>query len=270
MVKSYETQIQALREDLKEAYMTIEAEQVRRQQLEEDLRRMFLKNMTAMNFEALTLFQNSHNMVESVHTKPIRSTVPSATPPRPVRRDLVTPSSQPKAGHHHHHHRGPLSHELTEEEAQYQAQLDAMMHAAPLPSPALSAPPAHAPHYPALRSMGSVNSMNGEPRSPAGYAHQLSEAYHGAVSSTVHLARNVSPPGAGNARSHSPHTSPTATNTTTTVSPSQGHITPLSGSFSRRSPPGTATPAATSSTPGPRGNGSTTTPASSAQKRPFR
>lgn len=34
-------------------------ELMRRKQLEEDMRRMILKNMTAMNFEALQLFQNT-------------------------------------------------------------------------------------------------------------------------------------------------------------------------------------------------------------------
>ena len=65
MITSYESQLQSMRVDLKEAYMSIEEEQLRRQQLEENLRRLFLKNMTTMNFEALSLFQNSHNMVET-------------------------------------------------------------------------------------------------------------------------------------------------------------------------------------------------------------
>lgn len=228
MVTSYESQLEAMRADLKEAYVTIEAEQLRRQQLEEDLRRLFLKNMTAMNFEALSLFQNSHNMVESVHTKPIRSSVPAATPPRPVRRDLapspaVTRSGREKVPHHNGNHAATHSpprsatNGLTEEEALMQEHLDAQMRQAALRSPAVFAPPAHArsPYAeqqyaeqpfaqtngtsvlresyeprPPLRSAGSSNSMD-EFLTSGGYTSQLSDAYRGAVSSTSRLAHNV-------------------------------------------------------------------------------
>jgi hypothetical protein len=227
MVTSYESQLEAMRADLKEAYVTIEAEQLRRQQLEEDLRRLFLKNMTAMNFEALSLFQNSHNMVESVHTKPIRSSVPAATPPRPVRRDLapspaVTRSGREKAPHHSAGNGAAASpprsaaNGLTEEEALMQQHLDAQMRQAALRSPAVFAPPAqarspyaaeqyaeqsfapmngsvlresHEPRPP-LRSAGSSNSMD-EFLTSGGYTSQLSDAYRGAVSSTSRLAHNV-------------------------------------------------------------------------------
>lgn len=39
-----------------EAHAVSRHEQMRRHQLEEDLRRMFLKNLTAMNMEAMSLF----------------------------------------------------------------------------------------------------------------------------------------------------------------------------------------------------------------------
>ncbi len=50
-----------MREDLREAYLTAESESTKRQQLESDLRRMFLKNMTHMNMEALSLFHDNYN-----------------------------------------------------------------------------------------------------------------------------------------------------------------------------------------------------------------
>jgi hypothetical protein len=244
MVKSYESQLQALREDLKEAYITIEAEQLRRQQLEEDLRRLFLKNMTAMNFEALSLFQNSHNMVESVHTKPIRSPVPAATPPQPVRRDLITPpvsSSAVKrngnsANQHHQQHYGHSSamksslHGLSGDEIAFQAQLDSIMHAgaqSDLQAPHLTAPPAparapqhpHRDHDAHLRdsyeprsplygapSPGSTTD-NGYTCSPPRYTDQLTEAYRSATSVTSRLAHNATPGSAGAGRYRSPSTS---------------------------------------------------------------
>ena len=89
MISSYESQLHAMKVDLREAYLSIEAEQLRRQQLEEDLRRLFLKNMTAMNFEALSLFQNSHTMVDAVPVpSAVAPVVEIGSPPKPVRRDL--------------------------------------------------------------------------------------------------------------------------------------------------------------------------------------
>ena len=44
------------RQEVIEAHAVARHEQIRRHQLEEDLRRMFLKNMIAMNMEALSLF----------------------------------------------------------------------------------------------------------------------------------------------------------------------------------------------------------------------
>jgi hypothetical protein len=58
LVGNYETDMAKLRGELAEAYDAVSKEQYRRQQLEEDLRRMFLKNMTVMNMEALSLFQH--------------------------------------------------------------------------------------------------------------------------------------------------------------------------------------------------------------------
>ena len=57
LVHDYETEIARLKLELAEACDAVAQEQLRRQQLEEDLRRMFLKNMTVMNMEALSLFQ---------------------------------------------------------------------------------------------------------------------------------------------------------------------------------------------------------------------
>lgn len=61
MIEKYETEIKTLRENLAEAYSAANTERNRRQQLEEDLRRLFLKNITAMNFEALSLFQSAQD-----------------------------------------------------------------------------------------------------------------------------------------------------------------------------------------------------------------
>ncbi len=63
LVHDYETEIAKLKLELGEAYDTVNQEQLRRQQLEEDLRRMFLKNMTVMNMEALSLFQVMRGVV---------------------------------------------------------------------------------------------------------------------------------------------------------------------------------------------------------------
>lgn len=57
LVSRYEKQILTLTSDLQESQASLAQEKARRQQLEEDLRRMFLKNMTVMNMEALSLFQ---------------------------------------------------------------------------------------------------------------------------------------------------------------------------------------------------------------------
>lgn len=58
MVERYEGEIARLQAECREAQAALRQEAYRRQQLEEDLRRMFLKNMTVMNMEALSLFQS--------------------------------------------------------------------------------------------------------------------------------------------------------------------------------------------------------------------
>lgn len=58
MVERYEAEICRLQTECDEAQAALRQESYRRQQLEEDLRRMFLKNMTVMNMEALSLFQS--------------------------------------------------------------------------------------------------------------------------------------------------------------------------------------------------------------------
>ena len=58
-MEAYEGDLNRLRHEAAEAHTASRHEQLRRRQLEEDLRRMLLKNMTAMNFEALSLFQHT-------------------------------------------------------------------------------------------------------------------------------------------------------------------------------------------------------------------
>lgn len=59
IVEAYESDLNRFRTEASEAHVACRHEQLRRKQLEEDLRRMLLKNMTAMNFEALSLFQHT-------------------------------------------------------------------------------------------------------------------------------------------------------------------------------------------------------------------
>jgi hypothetical protein len=59
LVKKYEIRLGKLQSELDEAHAVTRKEQMRRQQLEEDLRRTFLKNMTTLNMEALSIFQTS-------------------------------------------------------------------------------------------------------------------------------------------------------------------------------------------------------------------
>lgn len=108
--------MQRLVDDLRDAYLSVEQEQLRRQQLEESLRGLFLKNMTAMNIEALSLFQHSHSGMSDVHVDvdhqysqqhtPIRSstthnrgtvdaTVAVGNPPVAVRRQIIGSSTTP-------------------------------------------------------------------------------------------------------------------------------------------------------------------------------
>ena len=59
LIETYETSLARSKKELKEAHRVAAQEQIRRQQLEEDLRRTFLKNMTNMNMEALALFHKA-------------------------------------------------------------------------------------------------------------------------------------------------------------------------------------------------------------------
>ena len=203
MVTSYETELENMRADLKEAYLTIEAEQLRRRQLEEDLRGMFLKNMTAMNFEALSLFQNAHNMVDAGHGSPgvFSSTargiagsavgVGVASPPRPVRRDLMTPSVT--AG-----------------------------------SPGRSTGSGGGSRSPMrMQRMGSSDSFLAGSGYPASYVSQLSSSYHSTLATTPHLAHH-SPPSA------------TPLSTATAGSVTQRHFTPSSVTRHSRIVPGSS------------------------------
>jgi len=61
IIKKYEGELAKVNQELKEAYNIIRIEQSRRQQLEEDLRRTFLKNMSNLNMEALNIFQSSYS-----------------------------------------------------------------------------------------------------------------------------------------------------------------------------------------------------------------
>lgn len=119
MVTSYEQQLQRLMDDLRDAYLSVEQEQLRRQQLEESLRGLFLKNMTAMNIEALSLFQHSHSGISDVdvdhqysqqhtptrssithnaatmHRGAVDATAAVGNPPVAVRRQIIGSSTTP-------------------------------------------------------------------------------------------------------------------------------------------------------------------------------
>ena len=59
IITRYETELEKLRSQLKESHQEIARGHVQRQQLEEKMRRTFLKGMTAMNMEALHLFNQA-------------------------------------------------------------------------------------------------------------------------------------------------------------------------------------------------------------------
>jgi len=89
IIEKYEVTLGRMRAENAEAHRTAGLEQLRRQQLEEDLRRTFLKNMTAMNMEALQLFSHNAEITASpgVPTQPDfggatdMEQTPRATPP---------------------------------------------------------------------------------------------------------------------------------------------------------------------------------------------
>lgn len=58
MVAHYETEQSKLQNDLHDAYTLIKKEEQKRLQLEEAMRKMFVKNMNTMNMEALSIFQS--------------------------------------------------------------------------------------------------------------------------------------------------------------------------------------------------------------------
>jgi hypothetical protein len=62
IIEKYELTLARQKAENVEAHQHAHMEQLRRQQLEEDLRRSFLKNMTAMNMEALQLFSHSSDV----------------------------------------------------------------------------------------------------------------------------------------------------------------------------------------------------------------
>jgi len=68
LIRKYESRMVKFQADLDEAHSVIRKEQMRRQQLEEDLRRTFLKNMTTLNMEALSIFQTSFDEAVSVES----------------------------------------------------------------------------------------------------------------------------------------------------------------------------------------------------------
>ena len=59
IITRYESELEKLRVNLKEAHQEIARGHVQRNQLEEKMRRTFLKGMTAMNMEALQLFNQA-------------------------------------------------------------------------------------------------------------------------------------------------------------------------------------------------------------------
>jgi centrosomal protein POC5 len=59
IITRYEAELEKLRSGIKAAHEEIARGHVQRQQLEEKMRRTFLKGMTAMNMEALELFNKA-------------------------------------------------------------------------------------------------------------------------------------------------------------------------------------------------------------------
>ena len=84
IIKKYEYKLNLLRNELGDAHATARQEQLRRQQLEEDLRSTFLKNMTNLNMEAMNIFQHSYEVEKQVTGNPTpEGPLPRAKPPRP-------------------------------------------------------------------------------------------------------------------------------------------------------------------------------------------
>ena len=84
IIKKYECRLNLLRNEVGEAHATARQEQLRRQQLEEDLRSTFLKNMTNLNMEAMNIFQHSYEVEKQVVGKQLpEGPVPRVKPPQP-------------------------------------------------------------------------------------------------------------------------------------------------------------------------------------------
>jgi hypothetical protein len=77
VVESYEAELIRLRKEAAEAHAAARQELLRRKQLEEDMKRMLLKNITAMNFEALALFQQTTAVEQQQATGELRGTLGS-------------------------------------------------------------------------------------------------------------------------------------------------------------------------------------------------
>ncbi len=75
MVTKYENEFQQLKQELQEAYATIQQEEKKRLLLEDEVRKLLVKNMTAINTETLNLFQyiNQSNTLDNI-TLPSSST----------------------------------------------------------------------------------------------------------------------------------------------------------------------------------------------------
>jgi hypothetical protein len=73
MIKKYEAEVYKLTKELETSRQHIHQERVLRQQLEDELRQMFLKNMTSMNIEAFKIFQQAQisreNILKSLHVE---------------------------------------------------------------------------------------------------------------------------------------------------------------------------------------------------------
>lgn len=66
MAKEYQLQIQQLQHDIDEAKCQVEESQKCRRKLEEDLRLVFLRGVSAMNIEALNVFGTSHKQLRKL------------------------------------------------------------------------------------------------------------------------------------------------------------------------------------------------------------
>lgn len=68
MIRKYETEIATLQLEVQTNYQLLQQEKLNKLNLEENLRRLFLKNMTVMNMNALSLFQENDQLPEMLWT----------------------------------------------------------------------------------------------------------------------------------------------------------------------------------------------------------